>query len=212
MKTLRIFVATIGLLSLSASARAMGSGSSMLALQMGSTVADYIQPSGNYFTAGNFPILSANAQYWYMVADDYAVTLTGGLGFFSETDKPTDTAPAATPDQKTTISAVIVRVGGDRVAKVGERATIYFGPGLEFYSGGYKYEAGTFTEEPEKTTRISFHGRMGGTMHINDSVGLTGHIGHRWGRASAEDSGSKVTWWSSGFDGAGGIVFFFGGK
>lgn len=213
MKWLRIVLAGAALAGAASNASATGTGTSMFALQLGNSTADVIQPISNgYITSITLPELHAQAQYWYQFADDYAFTLTGGIGFFTETDKPGNTSTPGSAEQKTTVSSFYVRAGGDRMMKIAERMIVYFGPGIEFWNGGYKYEAGTVTEEPEKTTRISANGRIGGTMLLSQSFGLTGHIGHRWGIASAEQDGAKASWMPSGFEGAGGIVFLFGGE
>jgi hypothetical protein len=58
--------------------------------------------------------------------------------------------------------------------------------------------------------RISLSGRLGGHMMIGENWGLTLQGGHKLGRASYEEAGSKTTWWPSSMDASGGLLFRFG--
>lgn len=201
----------------SVSSAAVTKGTSMFALQLGSGTADLYTPSASppeYITAYDHSELDAQVQYWKMLADDYAFAISAGIGFFSEKDEPGDAAPPNFPDQEYKQSSFNVRIGGDRVVNLGERAVLYFGPGIEYWSGKSEFTemiaAGTV--ESENVTRIGLAGRVGLIMNIGSNWGFTGSIGHKMGLASAEDRGAKATWWPSSFDGQGGLVFMFGGQ
>ncbi len=213
MKTLRIAIAVSAMLTMATGAFALTKGQSTFSIQIGTGTADLVSPGGaGYITAFALSELEPRLEYTKMLKDDYAFNLSTGLGFYSETDKPGDAAGPTDPDQKTTVSSFFVRVGGDRVVNIGDRTTLYFGPGIEYWSGKYKYEAGTFEEESESTMRISVAGRIGGTMMLGDSWGFTANASHRIGIASAEWDGAKANWTPSSSGASGGLLFVFGGN
>lgn len=213
MKTLRIALAVVAMITMATSAFALSKGQSTFSIQIGTGTADLVQPSGaGYITALSLTELEPRLECTKMIKDDYAFNLSAGIGTYSETDKPGDAAAPGDPDQKTTISSFFVRVGGDRVVNVGDRTTFYFGPGIEYWSGKYKYEAGTFEEESESTMRISLAGRIGGTMMLTEAFGFTCNASHRIGIASAEWDGAKANWTPSSTGASGGLLFVFGGK
>ncbi len=129
---------------------------------------------------------------------------------FNETDKPGPGAPAGSSDHKYTQSSYNVRIGGDRVVSLGDRATLFFGPGIEYWSGKAKWENFSQMRESQNVTRISLSGRLGTIMMLSDAVGFSCQIGRKLGIASATDAGRKVSSWPSSFDAAGGLVFSFG--
>jgi len=137
--------------------------------------------------------------------------VAGGLGFFSEENEPGTAASPGDPTVKYSQSSFHVRLGGDRVVDVGERATFYFGPGVEYWSGKAKFESTPPAVETENVTRISLAGRMGAIMKMGSSWGFHGEIEHKMGYATAEDTGAKATWWPSSVGGHGGLLFMFGG-
>jgi hypothetical protein len=198
-------------------ALAIGRGGSMFSIQLMSGTADLYTPeafSGNagFISAYDHSEVGVSAEFWHMLSEDYAFAASFGSGFFSESNEPGDNALPGDQEFKYTQSSFLVRVGGDRVVKVGERGILYFGPGFQYWSGKAKFEQGISNLETEKVSRMSLNGRMGATMLVGPSWGLGGHIGHVIGRASAEDQGAKATWWPSSFEGAGGLVFLFGGE
>jgi hypothetical protein len=216
--TKKIALVTLVLMSaFAASALAVTKGTGIYAIQLGSGTADLYDPSSagtsGYISAYDHSELNVQGQYWRMLSDDYAFALSGGVGFFTEENEPGTAASPGDPTSKYTQSSFHIRAGGDRVANVGPRAILYFGPGFEYWSGKAKFEGfGGPTRETENVTRISLAGRMGGMMLIGPTWGMTGDIGHKIGIASAEDQGAKVTTWASSFEGHGGIFFMFGGN
>ncbi len=215
MKTLRIALAVVAMLTMATGAFALSKGQSTFSIQIGTGAADLIGRSipGGYITASpQVQELEPRLEFTKMLKDDYAFNLGVGMGFYSETDKPGNADAPGSPDKKTTVSSFFVRVGGDRVVNIGDRTTLYFGPGIEYWSGKYKYEAGTFSEESESTMRISVAGRIGGTMMLGDSWGFTANASHRIGIASAEWDGAKANWTPSSSGASGGLLFVFGGK
>lgn len=214
---MRRIIVVVALLALSAApALALERGGTMLAVQLSNGTADLYTPeafgTAGFISAYDHSELGVQAQIWHMLSDDYALALGGGIGFFSETNEPGNNALPGTSEFKYTQSSWHLRLGGDRMVKIADRATLYFGPGIEFWNGKAKFEQGPNSLETESITRVSFSGRIGGTMSIGPGWGLTGHIGHLIGHASAKDLGAKATWWPSSFEAAGGIAFEFGGK
>ena len=152
-------------------------------------------------------------EYWNLMATDYALTASGSVGMFSEENQPTSSSPANTPTAKYTQSSWNFRLGGDRVVKPSERAYLFFGPGIEYWTGKAKFEsvAGVTDGETENTTRVSLHGRIGAHMMIADNWGFTVQAGQKIGMATYEEDGAKSTWWPSSMDGSMGLVLKFGG-
>ena len=226
MKRAIVGLAGLLLVAFAPAAWALGKGGSMLAIELThgiASVADSAQARSN--AAGATGFLSSydhsevgfQGQYWYMMTSDYAVTVSAGIGFFTETDEQgSKGTPAGGADMKFSLSSFNIRVGGDRVAKVGDRAIMYGGPGLEFWSGKAKFEnfpvLGPREYEGENTTRFGISARIGGIMMINESFGLTAHVGGRYGYASVEEQGAKATWWPSSVEASAGALFMFGGE
>jgi hypothetical protein len=214
MKLARIALACLAVLMAATAASAGNKGANLFALQLTNGTADlYERYDNDFISAYDHSELGVQLQGWHFVSDDYAVTLSLGTGFFSETDKPGNGAAPGTTDFKYSQSSWNVRLGGDRVFQLSERGLIYVGPGVEFWSGKAKFAGGSGAfpnYETSNVTRIGVEGRLGGMEKLTESIALTGHIGHRIGMASATDAGRKASWWPSSFDGAGGIVFGFG--
>ena len=208
----RTVILATALLALAAGqAAAVGMGSTLVSFQLGNGIADLAQPSGTgYITSFAVSELEPKLEISHLFKEDYAFNLGAGVGTFSETDKPGTAAAPGDPEIKTTVSSFFVRVGGDRIVKVGERALFYFGPGVEYWSGKYKYTAGTFVEESESAARVSLSGRVGGTMMLGESWGFTCNVGRKVGVASMKWDGAEANWTPSSTDASGGLVFLFG--
>ena len=154
-------------------------------------------------------------EYWGMRSEDYAFTASGGIGLFSEENKVGSNAPPGIGTFKYSQSSWNLRIGGDRVVQLSDRAYLFFGPGLEYWTGKAKFEDQSdppvgYTYETESVTRFSLHGRIGAHMMIGESWGFTLQAGQRVGYASFEEAGAKSTWWPSSMDGSMGLVFRFG--
>lgn len=206
-------------LTASASLAADNPKTIFIGLQLASGTADLATEASTGF-GGTAPAYDHSEygfkfEYWNMMAADYALTASAGVGLFSEEDKVGTNGAPGDGTQKYTQSSWNVRVGGDRVVKVSDRAYLFFGPGLEYWTGKAKFEDATppaSTYETESVTRFSLHGRMGAHMMIGEAWGITLQTGHKIGMASYEENGAKTTWWPSSMDASGGLVFQFGGK
>ncbi len=205
--------AAVLLLLTSAQAMAVGKGTSTFSIQLGNGTADLAAPSGaGYITSFAVSEIEPKIEWSHQMKDDYALNIGFGIGMFSETNKPGTAASPGSPDLETKVKSFFVRIGGDRVVKVGDRAVLYFGPGFEYWSGKYEYDGGSFTENSESATRISLSGRIGGTMLLTESVGFTCNVGRKLGTASMKWDGAEATWNPSSTDASGGITFIFGGN
>jgi hypothetical protein len=212
-------LASLALMLPAAHAAAMGKGASAFSIGLSNGSADLYDPSGapgGYISAFDHSEIGVQGEYWMMMTEDYAFTVSGGVGFFSEKNEPGTGATPGALDRTYSQSSFNVRIGGDRVAKVGERAILYFGPGIEFWSGKATFENfGLFAPPPEKVetdnvTRISVSGRIGAHMMLGSNWGVTCHLDRKIGYASAEDTGAKATWWPSSMGASGGVLFVFG--
>ncbi len=204
---------TLLMMAGSSQALAIGKGTSSLSIQLGNGVADLAAPAGpGYITSFTVSEIEPKVEWNTMLKDDYAMNIGIGIGMFKETDKPGSAAGPGAPELETKVTSFFVRIGGDRVVQVGDRAVFYFGPGFEYWSGKYEYDGGSFTEESETATRISLSGRVGGTMMLTETVGFTCNVGRKLGVASMKWDGAEASWNPSSTDASGGLVFVFGGK
>ena len=193
---------------------------SAISIGLSQGTGDYAGPAlgGDYISAFSSPEIGVTAEYWYLFKEDYALAVQGTYGFSSESDKPGSGAEAGALEQKFSTTSYKIRVGGDRVGKIGERFTWFMGPGLEYWSGKAKFENGvggvssptSKSVETEPTKRCGISGRVGGVMKLGSSVGIQGQVGHTLGYASVTDHGAKATWWPSSFNASWGLVFSFG--
>jgi hypothetical protein len=211
-----IALASLLMLLCAPAAGAQSKGMSIFAIEFtdgSADLADQSHGGGGYIRSYRIPEIGVQAQYWRLMADDYALTLSGGAGFSSERNEPGSLAPIGAQDQKLKTSSFNVRLGGDRIVRVGVRALMYGGPGIEFWSGKAKYDLPpSFEYEGKNTNRISLSTRIGAIMMLGDNCGLTSHVGHRLGHASVEEGDAKAGWWPSSFEGSMGVAFLFGKK
>lgn len=218
-------LATLALLAMTATASS--AEGSFFALQLSAGTADFATEASSGF-AGFSPAYDHSewglkGEFWNMMSEDYAVTLAAGFNLFSEENKPGVNATGGV--FKYSQSSWNVRLGGDRVVALGEHSYLFFGPGIEYWSGKAKFEDETppaSTYETGNTSRISLCGRIGAHMMVGEAWGLTLQAGHKLGRAtytepmrvdlSGDAGGSETTWWPSSMDASGGLVFHFGGN
>lgn len=204
----------MGIMALAAApALAAGKGTSMLSIGLGQGTADTYSAvtglgTGTYLSPATSPETNVGGEYWYMFADDYALAISGAYGFGSMKWESSDSAD---PEIKATTSSFKVRVGGDRVGRVGDRFLVFMGPGLEYWNGKAKLDIGGSEAESESVSRFGVSGRVGGFMMLSESVGIMGQVGHTFGYASVEDGSAKTTWWPSSFEASWGLTFGFGG-
>lgn len=183
-----------------------GEGKSRLSIGLGQGTADgYVGGGTDYVQPTATPEINVNAEYWYSFSDDYAFALSGAYGFSSQ---KWEAPEVGDPEIKATGTSLKLRVGGDRVGKVGDRLTVFMGPGLEFWTGKQKLDIGGSESESESTTRFGVSGRIGGFMALTESVSIMGQVGHTFGMASAED-GAKSTWMPASFNASWGLTFGF---
>jgi hypothetical protein len=174
--------------------------------------ADFALENAGFSSAYDHSEYGIKLDYWNMMAKDYALTTSFNLGRFSELQQPGNNAPANAQDFKYSQASWSVRVGGDRVERIGERGFLFFGPGIEYWNGTAKFKTGANTFESEHVTRISLSGRIGAAMMLNGTTGLQFTVGSKVGRANYTELGAKTTWYPSSTEGSMGLVFKFGSK
>jgi len=205
VKTRIVAAASLVMLTIASTAFAAGKGSSMLAIGIGQAKANIPAVVGIQFDETD-----AGAQYWYMFSEDYALALSGAIGFGSI--KIEDSDPPPTED-KYTLSGYRFRIGGDRVGQVGDRFTVYMGPGVEYQSAKVKLEeTGSPDIETENATTFGLNGRIGGIMWLSDAVGISGEISNSLGFASYEEGDVKFTWMPNSINAFWALTFGFGGN
>jgi hypothetical protein len=216
----RIWIATL-LLAVSASLAAAADSSKLklLSVELTSGTADIATEISTGFS-GYAPAFDhsewgVKAEYWNMMGPEYAFTIGGGIGMFSEEDKPGSNAAVGDAKQSYSQSSWNIRVGGDRMVGLGEKSFIFVGPGIEYWSGKAKFKdesvaPNTLDYETKDVARISLSARVGGHMMVSPAWGFTVQAGTKIGRASYKENGAETTWWPSSMEGALGLVFKFG--
>lgn len=205
-KSILMVAAALTLAAGTASAQARGT--SLLSLGLGQGTADVYTPTApSYLAPTSSPETNVNAEYWYLFSDDYAVALSGayGMGMMKWESAATD------PQIEASTTSFKVRIGGDRVGKIGDRLLVFLGPGIEYWTGSSTLDVGGTESESESVSRFGVSGRIGGFMMLGESLGIMGQVGHTFGYASVEDGGAKTTWWPSSFQASWGLTFAFGG-
>ncbi|TMQ61480.1 MAG: hypothetical protein E6K78_12775 [Candidatus Eisenbacteria bacterium] len=208
----------LGLLAAASPALAAGKGSCVLALELGqgnAIVSDALPSTftPDYISLTRVPEINVQAELWYMKSEDYALNISGGVGFGNYKQEPND--PGADPEDKFTSSSYRVRVGGDRLGTVGERLTLFAGPGLEFDGAKEKEKlSGATTGEIEssRSTFFALSGRIGVMMKLNEGASIVGRIGNAYGYASssADNGNAKASGWVNNFDATWGLAMHFG--
>jgi len=131
MKRLVTALALLAMLAMSATASS--AAGSFLAFQFQSGTADLALEDGTgYAAAYDHSEWGGKIECWKMMAEDYAVTFAGSYSLFGEEDKPGQNAAPGDPAFRYTQKAFALRLGGDRVVKLGERSYLFFGPGIEY--------------------------------------------------------------------------------
>ena len=195
-----------------ANAVTLTKGSQFFAIQLTEGNADLVNPepfNPGTISAYTHSELGVQAQYERLFAENCAVNLSGGIGFFSETDKPGTNAAPGSVDSKYSQTSWQARIGIDEVGHITERLHLFVGPGIQVWSGKAKFESGSSSIESASTMRVAFHGRMAAHVAFNSKIGAFAQFGHYFGHASARENGAEATWWPSGHDGAAGFAFTF---
>ena len=210
MRIARVWLLGLAVLMLPAlaSGASLQKGSSLLGIQLSRGVADLTGDAGGVLITFQRPEVGLQGQYWYFLADEYAINITGGFGYFKESDTA-DPAVIGATDFTQTVSSWNFRLGGDRFAKVSEKLQVFAGPGLQIWGGKFKAEDPTGEAEGPSTTRFALSGRIGAQIMMGQNLGLMGHIGQYWGYATASEGDAETKWLPSGSEGAMGFTFGF---
>jgi hypothetical protein len=193
-----------------AHAEGLGKGSSILAFQATTGVADLTSVDAlGRTTAYDHSEWGGQVAFQHLVSEDWALALSGGIGTFKETDTPGTLSPPGTTDFVYKQSSWQARIGADRFVHISPSFHLFVGPGLQYWSGKGKVTDAAVTTESVRTKRFAFNGRLGAHVALSDGVALIGHIGHYLGHASATSDGSKASWMPSGTESAVGFAFKF---
>ena len=209
MKRYAIAVMVLGLTLPAVSASRASAAGSRLSIGLGQGVADGYSATtvgaSGYLAPTAAPEINMGAEYWHSFTDDYALALSGAYGVSS---MKWEGATTTDPEIKATGKSFKFRVGGDRTGRVGERLTVFMGPGLEFWSGTQKVTVGGVGAESKAVKRFGVSGRIGGFMALSEKVSIMGQVGHTFGYATVTD-GAKSTWFPSSFNASWGLAFGF---
>ena len=191
-----------------------GGGGSLVAIQLTHGVANFADDAGGgYITTRDHSDIGAQVQIWRFYSPDYALTVSGGIGFFTETEKPGTGAPPGSTDFKYTQKSWQARLGADRVIKLSDKLHLFVGPGIQYWSGHAKTEGGAApiapAAETPTTNRLAVEGRVGFHLMLKEKVALFTQIGQYLGYATSKKDGAETTWWPSGHDGAAGLAFSY---
>jgi hypothetical protein len=170
---------------------------------------DFPFPSDDHLLGFGFNFKHGVAQHW-------AVDLGGFYGFGSTSIQP------GTFETKLNTQAFGFRLGMDYTENIGDMFGVYLGPGFEFASAKSGVEDDNFyfpaiDEDNDKTTTLSFDGRVGVQAKLGRNFGLNANLGQKWSRNSASydtDLGGpaleevKVSRWVSSMNGFAGFVIY----
>jgi hypothetical protein len=219
------------------SAFALDKGSMMFSLQLGQGQGDFVdvfdplnEPgSDNYVNGiGHLDQFQMGGEAWYMFTENYAFTGAFAIGVGTEKYEAGNFGPGESggdfaDEDKMSIyksNSMRIRFGADRVGKIGEGFEWFMGPGLEFWSGKTTRSIGIYDLsehisirefDSPSMTRFGVNGRVGGTMMLTSQIGITGRIGHSYGRAAVEEKGAKASWFSGTWDAMWGLTYAMGG-
>jgi hypothetical protein len=218
----KLIIWSVAVLAVTASvsvANAVGSREKLLTIGFSHGTGDYAGAFGGDYLGANgsgasvqIPEIGGGAEFGFKFSEDYSVVFGGDYRAGSDKFEPTN-ATTGNPTLKVTSSSWKLRLGGDRVGKIGDRFTWFMGPGLEYGSGKAKFEPGistTASQETEPTTLFGLNGRVGGIMMMNPKFGIRGQIGDSFGQQSVKENGGKNTAWYSSFEALWGVTFALG--
>jgi hypothetical protein len=194
------------LLPVLASASSLEKGASLLAIQLSRGGADLTGDAGGVLATFQRSEVGLQGQYWYFMAKEYAVNVTGGIGYFKESDTAD---PNLSTDLTLSSSSWQFRLGGDRFAQLTDKLQLFAGPGIQIWGGKAKAEDPFGEVEGPSTTRYALSGRIGTHILIGENFGLIGQIGQYWGYATASEGAMETKWLPSSSEGAMGFSFAF---
>jgi hypothetical protein len=159
-------------------------------------------------------LLGFGVSFKHGIAQHWAVDAGGFFGFGNTKWE------LGTFEEKYKVSAFGFRAGLDYTENIGDMFGIYMGPGLEFVSARSSGEVNIvppLDEDNDKTTTLSFDGRIGVQAKLGRNFGLNANLGQKWSRNSASydtDLGGpaleevKVSRWVSSMNGFAGFVIY----
>jgi hypothetical protein len=204
-------VAVVAALLLPHSARSdrLGKGNSMLWFGFNGNKSQLVGPTTGSVNEYEDNELGAHLACHHFVSDEWTVSLSGGVDVGRVQYRPSNPASAVETYSSRSWN---VRVGGDRFAFINDRAAVYAGPGLVYWSGQAKYSGSgnpLIDLEWPRVSQIGFNGRIGMYASISNRTALFGHIGQVIARNTASDAKGKNIWFTNHNEGSVGLSFEF---
>jgi hypothetical protein len=187
----------------------LGKGNSMLWLGFNGNKTQLVGPTTGSVSEYEDSELGAHFAYHHFTSDEWTVSLSGGTDVGRVQFRP---AAAGAPVETYTSRSWNVRVGADRFAFVNDRAAIYAGPGLLYWTGEAEYSG---SGDPfidlkwPRVSQIGINGRIGMYASISHRTALFGHIGQVIARNTASDSRGKNIWFTNHNEGSVGLSYEF---
>lgn len=149
--------------------------------------------------------VGVHGAYSYLFSDAWSIVASGGL---DAGKRRIDVG--VVPPFKYASHSWNVRLGFDRYGFINDDVAIYAGPGLLYWNGHAEIpDTGFGASHMPDVHQVAFNGRLGMLTRLSGHVGLFGHIGQVIGSNTSEDSGVKVSWWSSSHEGSVGLSLAF---
>ncbi|HTK32330.1 MAG TPA: outer membrane beta-barrel protein [Candidatus Saccharimonadaceae bacterium] len=201
----------VALLALPAAAHAdhLGVGNSMVWIGFNGNKAQLVGPTTGSINEYEDNELGGTLGLNYFVTDEWTVCASGGVDVAR-----TQFRPASTTRSVETYSSRSwnVRVGGDRYAFINDRAAIYAGPGLLYWTGRGTYQGSNdpaVDRDWPRVVQVGFNGRLGMYASITERMALFGHIGQVLARNTATDPNGRNIWFTAHPEGSVGLSFEF---
>ena len=202
-------MATVALLPGHALADRLGKGNSMVWLGFNGNKTQLVGPTTGSVNEYEDSELGVHLAYHRFVGEEWTASLSGGTDYGRVQFRPSDTAK---PVETYSSRSWNVRLGADRFAFINDRAAVYAGPGLLYWSGQARYSGSgdplIDTDWP-RVSQIGLNGRIGLYASISGRTALFGHVGQVIARNTASDSRGKNIWFSNHNEGSIGLSFEF---
>jgi hypothetical protein len=172
--------------------------------------ADIAAANGLYFSPYSHGEVGAGAELWFFLGEPVAMNARLAYSRSRETEDAKDQARRIYRQQSWS-----GRLGVDRVVEPGDRAVLYFGPGIAYWRGegewiGFTSGSGRTSGRTPWTERWSVSSRFGAIFVLGEGWGLQGEVGSLAGLAISDTRDSRTTWFTNSFNASAGIVFAFG--
>ena len=187
----------------------LGKGNSMFWLGFNGNKTQLVGPSTGSVNEYEDGELGVHLAYHHFTGEEWTVSLSGGTDIGRVQFRPATVGAAV---ETYTSRSWNVRFGADRFAFINDRAAIYAGPGLLYWSGQAEYAG---SGDPlidlkwPRVSQIGMNGRIGMYASISGRTALFGHIGQVIARNTASDSKGRNIWFTNHNEGSVGLSYEF---